>query len=73
MAVAVPVMQVGVMRVLVSHGLVAVHVAVRLRHGSVVLMLVMGVMHMAVLVLQLHRVHAHARGVRKGEATGQLP
>ena len=34
-------MQVGVMRVLVPHGLVTVHVTMRLRHGSFVFVLVM--------------------------------
>ena len=40
------------MRVLVPHGLVTVHVTMRLRHGSFVFVLVMDVMHMAVLVLE---------------------
>ena len=49
---AVPVMQVGIMRVLVPHGLMAVHVAVRLRHGPLMLMLVMGIVHMTVVMLE---------------------
>ena len=40
------------MRVLVQHGLVAVQVAVRLRRRSLMLMLVMGIVHMTVLVLE---------------------
>lgn len=49
---AMPVMQVRVMRVLVQHRLVAVHVVVRFHRRPFMFMLVMRIMHMAVLVLE---------------------
>ncbi len=48
---AVAVVQVGIMRVLVPQGLVAMQVGMRLGHRPVMLMLVMAVMNVTVIVL----------------------
>jgi hypothetical protein len=48
---AVPVMQIGVMRVLVPHGLMTVPMRMRFGHRSIMVLMV-SVMHMRVVVFQ---------------------